>query len=229
MPLPSMNKSLNQMGLSPALPIRINNGGIGSSNTPSSAANSEADWSWIVPVIFIGGAIALFVWFTKTTASPTTPAAPTTSSKPPVPAVNPPASSQVSPPVSETPVPLVEAMANPASEAPGPSSWRKLESANEAMKILQSTTKPIVVGFFSETCGPCIATKGPFEQAAAQMKDRPLNVYSLYIQSDPQMMEVYKAFNIQGYPTILKIQQGKVLDELRGERSVSAFKQFMSA
>ena len=77
--------------------------------------------------------------------------------------------------------------------------------------VLQST-KPVLVDFWAEWCGPCKAIGPALEEIAGEKKDS-LLIVKLNIDENPLTPQKY---NVRGIPTLLIFKNGEVVAEKVG-------------
>ena len=77
--------------------------------------------------------------------------------------------------------------------------------------VLQSS-KPVVVDFWAEWCGPCKAIGPALEEIAGEKKDS-LSIVKLNIDENPLTPQKY---NVRGIPTLLIFKNGEVVAEKMG-------------
>jgi thioredoxin 1 len=77
-----------------------------------------------------------------------------------------------------------------------------------ATEVLNST-KPVVVDFFAEWCGPCKAMAPVLEQVAQEMKGM-VKVVKLDVDQNPMVTQEYR---IQAMPTLMIFKDGKVASQ----------------
>lgn len=73
-------------------------------------------------------------------------------------------------------------------------------------EVVLKSTKPVLVDFFAEWCGPCKAMAPALEQVADAMKDK-LTVVKVDVDRSPG---VTQRFGIRAMPTLMLFSNGKV-------------------
>mgnify|MGYP001188110142 FL=1 len=87
----------------------------------------------------------------------------------------------------------------------------KTTDSDFASDVLQST-KPVLVDFWAEWCGPCKAIGPALEEIAGEKKDS-LSIVKLNIDENPLTPQKY---NVRGIPTLLIFRNGEVVAEKVG-------------
>jgi thioredoxin 1 len=85
-------------------------------------------------------------------------------------------------------------------------------------KEVLNSTKPVLVDYWAEWCGPCRQVAPVLEAIAAEHGDK-LEIVKLNVDENP---EVTRRYNILNIPTLGVFQNGQVVKELVGARSKSA-------
>jgi thioredoxin-like negative regulator of GroEL len=81
---------------------------------------------------------------------------------------------------------------------------------------------PVIIAIMAQGCGHCTHLKPKWHEAAKLTRRQ---LHSLHAHS-PGGMDVCKAFNIRGFPTIICIHKGKIVDEYQGDRSPQSIAQW---
>ena len=87
----------------------------------------------------------------------------------------------------------------------------KTTDSDFASDVLQAT-KPVLVDFWAEWCGPCKAIGPALEEIAGEKKDV-LSIVKLNIDENPLTPQKY---NVRGIPTLLIFKNGEVVAEKVG-------------
>jgi thioredoxin 1 len=75
-----------------------------------------------------------------------------------------------------------------------------------------SSDKPLVIDVYTDWCGPCKAIAPIIEELNQELGHQ----YQFVKLNAEQEVELANAFQIQGYPTILLIKDGEIVERLRG-------------
>lgn len=67
--------------------------------------------------------------------------------------------------------------------------------------------RPVLVDFYASWCGPCQMMKPILQELATMMGDQ-VKVVKVDVEKNPQLA---RSLRIQGVPTLMLFQQGKVL------------------
>ncbi len=73
-------------------------------------------------------------------------------------------------------------------------------------EVLQSS-KPVLVDFFAEWCGPCKAMAPALEQVSQEMADQ-LTVAKIDVDANP---EITTRYQIQAMPTLILFKDGEII------------------
>lgn len=94
-----------------------------------------------------------------------------------------------------------------------------LESEEDIEAIMCPTGGTVVIDFWSETCGPCMAMAADFEHVAAQFDRGEVRFCKVDTEHFPQLAA---PFRIRSIPTLLFIHDGQILDAIVGKMSAKA-------
>ena len=84
-----------------------------------------------------------------------------------------------------------------------------LNITNENYEALLADSKPLVIDFWAEWCGPCRAVAPIVEELAEEYADR-VNIGKCDVDSSDDVVAVYRVRNI---PTLVFIKDGQVVDK----------------
>lgn len=104
-------------------------------------------------------------------------------------------------------------------------SLRAREGFSSSPSDILNNQNKVFVLFYNKNCGHCKELKPVWEKVEAN-NDNTMTSVDL-TNSDAKTEEVSKKFNITAYPTMLVIENGKVLESYNGERSEDALSNFV--
>jgi thioredoxin 1 len=96
---------------------------------------------------------------------------------------------------------------------------RQITSTADFDRQVLNATQPVLVDFYSDSCGPCRMLAPTIEKIATRYEGRAL-VYKLNVDQFSALAERY---GIQGIPTAVFFEKGKEVQRLVGLRSQSAY------
>ncbi len=94
---------------------------------------------------------------------------------------------------------------------------KAVTDASFELDVLQST-KPVLVDYWAEWCGPCRQVAPVLEQIASEYGEK-LEIVKLNVDDNPQVVRSYGIMNI---PTLALFKDGQVVKEIVGAKSKSA-------
>ena len=89
-------------------------------------------------------------------------------------------------------------------------------NTKEFFDLVQGQKKTVVVAFVSDGCGHCQDMKPKYHEAAKMSR---LGMFLVDYATDPKPAE---SLNINGFPTILRFEQGEPVQEYQGDRSTES-------
>ena len=91
-----------------------------------------------------------------------------------------------------------------------------------AQEVL-NTSLPVLIDFWAPWCGPCRMVSPMIDQIAQELKDS-AKVCKINIDEEP---ELASAFGVMSIPTLLVIQEGKVVNQSVGLKAKEQIKQML--
>ncbi|MBI2590063.1 thioredoxin [Candidatus Berkelbacteria bacterium] len=86
------------------------------------------------------------------------------------------------------------------------------ESEFQAKVIEASKTQPVVVDFWAEWCGPCVAMEPIYQEVANHYQGK-VAFHKLNVDQNPKVTQQYGILSI---PTTLFFRHGKPVDQVTG-------------
>lgn len=97
------------------------------------------------------------------------------------------------------------------------SSMIEVTQENFQQEVLESTM-PVLVDFHTDNCGPCIALAQLLEELSEEYEER-IKMTKFYISTDEVLAnsnEVMNQYDVMGFPTVLLLKNGEVVNSLLG-------------
>lgn len=97
--------------------------------------------------------------------------------------------------------------------------YDELETEEEIEDIMRPGGGTVVLDFWSETCGPCMAMADDFAHVASQFQRDEVRFCKVNTETHGFLAVPFK---VRSIPTLLFIHDGKILDAVVGKMSAKA-------
>ncbi|MFC7382241.1 thioredoxin [Sphaerisporangium rhizosphaerae] len=104
-----------------------------------------------------------------------------------------------------------------------PLPWVTEAGDGDFSEVVEAARIPVVVDFWAPWCGPCRMVSPALEQVAADLAGR-LKLVKVNVDEAPRLSE---RFDVQAIPTLVVIQQGRVLSRRSGAAPAPALREWV--
>ena len=97
-------------------------------------------------------------------------------------------------------------------------------------EVIESTM-PVLVDFYTDNCSPCIALAHMLEELSEEYAGK-VQITKFHVSTDEVLAnsnEVMNKYDVMGFPTILILKNGEVLNSLLGGQTMSALREVLEA
>ena len=94
-----------------------------------------------------------------------------------------------------------------------------LETEEQIEEIMREGGGTVVLDFWGENCGPCLAMAADFEHVAAQFDRNEVRFCKVNTETHGNLAAPFK---VRAVPTLLFIHDGKILDAVVGKMNAQA-------
>lgn len=102
----------------------------------------------------------------------------------------------------------------------------EVTTKNFQKEVIDSTI-PVLVDFYTDNCGACIALNPILEELSETYAGK-IHMTKFYVSIEEVLAnsnEVMNKYDIMGFPTILIIQNGSVINSLLGSQTMDTLKE----
>ncbi|WP_326825799.1 thioredoxin [Streptosporangium sp. NBC_01756] len=104
-----------------------------------------------------------------------------------------------------------------------PLPWVTEAGDDDFSEVVEAARIPVVVDFWAPWCGPCRMVSPALEQVAADLAGR-LKLVKVNVDEAPRLSE---RFTVQAIPTLVVIDQGRVLTRRSGAAPAPALREWI--
>ena len=98
-------------------------------------------------------------------------------------------------------------------------------SDNKFNEDVLNSSKPVLVDFWAEWCGPCKQISPILEEISIEKKDV-ISIYKINIDDNPETPQKY---GVRGIPTIMLFKDGQLIDQKVGSLPKSMINEWIES
>tara|TARA_B100000029_G_scaffold227828_1_gene225632 strand:+ start:7041 stop:7367 length:327 start_codon:yes stop_codon:yes gene_type:complete len=98
-------------------------------------------------------------------------------------------------------------------------------SDNKFNEDVLNSSKPVLVDFWAEWCGPCKQISPILEEISIEKKDF-IRIYKINIDDNPETPQKY---GVRGIPTIMLFKDGQLIDQKVGSLPKSMINEWIES
>ncbi len=113
--------------------------------------------------------------------------------------------------------------------APVPPAFDKSVTLNSALQSSNSDGKPVLMMFTADWCPPCQALKRNALTDPRVVEVMTKQTHPVYLDGTKSPPQEAQQYNIEGYPTMIMVKNGKEVDRVVGSRSADDVLKWISS
>ena len=95
---------------------------------------------------------------------------------------------------------------------------------NENFESVKNSSKPVLLDFYADWCGPCRMVSPIIEEIAAERRD--IIVGKVNVDENPELAGEFKIYSI---PTLVVLKDGEVINKASGARPKARILELLEA